>query len=197
MPSKTFILFGLGNPGSKYTGTRHNIGFDVIDEIARISSTDLTLQKWEARTAKVSLWGAVIHLVKPMTFMNRSGNSVARYIDFYKVPLSNILVVHDDLDMRTGRLKLVRGGGTGGHNGIRSIVSSTGVKDFFRLKIGIGRPGDGQTHEDMPVEKYVLTTFYNEEIELLRSRMINILEGLQIYFEKDAIQAMNYLNSFK
>ena len=197
MLSDTYLLIGLGNPGSQYMGTRHNIGFDVVDEVARLEAAEITIQKWEAHTVKISLWGTTIHLIKPMTFMNRSGRSVARFIDFYKIPPEKILVVHDDLDMRTGRLKLVRGGGTGGHNGIRSIVSSTGEKEFFRLKIGIGRPGNGLAHANIPVEKYVLTSFYDEEKELLQSRMINILEGLQIFVEADATQAMNYLNSFK
>lgn len=197
MSSETFLLIGLGNPGSKYAGTRHNIGFSVIDEVARLGATDISLQKWEAHTAKITLWGKVIHLIKPMTYMNRSGKSVAKFIDFYKVPSSNILVIHDDLDMTTGRLKLVHGGGTGGHNGIRSIVAVSGEKAFYRLKIGIGRPGNGLAHENIPVDKYVLTAFYDEEIKFLKSRMITVLEGLQRFYEADATQAMNYLNSFK
>lgn len=197
MASKTYILAGLGNPGEKYSGTRHNIGFEVADEVARSAGMPVSVQKWDALTAKVSFAGATVHIIKPMTYMNLSGKSVVKFMDFYKVPIDQLIVVHDDLDMKVGRLKLVHGGGTGGHNGIRSIVSSLGEKDFYRLKIGIGRPGSGSTPAEMSVEKYVLTKFAGEEKDHIHNRMSEITEGLGKYFQGDPSRSMNFLNSFK
>ena len=195
---QTFLFVGLGNPGEKYSGTRHNVGFDVIDAMAAgYADGDSFVQKWDALAMKVSLWGATIHLVKPQTYMNLSGRAVARYLDFYKVPLDSMVVIHDDLDMRTGRLKLVSGGGTGGHHGIRSIVESIGDNKFYRLKIGIGRPGSGSGLVQIPVEKYVLTSFCPEEATLITERMTDILTGLRKFVEDTPLQSMNYLNSFK
>lgn len=197
MSKNTYILVGLGNPGSKYSGTRHNIGFCIVDELARRSGRVIDTEKWDSLTTKVSMWGDTIHLVKPLTFMNLSGRAVSRFMQFYKIPSNRIIVIHDDLDMKTGRLKLVEGGGAGGHNGIRSIIQSIGVKDFFRLKIGIGRPGDGTTNAGMPIERYVLTGFSKDEEDIIEERVPVVLDGLQRFFENGAAQSMNYLNSFK
>lgn len=197
MSSDPYIMVGLGNPGAKYNGTRHNIGFEVMDAVAKDKSTAIALEKWESLTGKLVLGSTTVHLVKPMTYMNLSGKAVARFVDFYKVPLEKIIVVHDDLDMNPGRLKVVAGGGTGGHNGIRSIVNHLGGNGFFRLKIGIGRPGTGNTHADIPVDRYVLTPFQNEEASLIRERMVDIINGLELFFAGNVSRAMNFLNSFK
>ncbi len=197
MPPDTFFLVGLGNPGAQYSGTRHNIGFDVIDAVAAQDGSAVFSGKWDALAAKVSLWGATLHLVKPQTYMNLSGKAVARFVDFFKIPLSSVIVIHDDLDMKTGRLKLVRGGGAGGHNGIRSIADSIGSPDFYRLKIGIGRPGSGSTPQQMAVERFVLTQFDLEESQLIAERMSEVVVGLKKFIKGDANQAMNFLNSFK
>ncbi|MEE4242233.1 MAG: aminoacyl-tRNA hydrolase [Desulfopila sp.] len=197
MSSDTFIITGLGNPGEQYNGTRHNVGFAAVDELNRLAGDGVFLKKWEAATVKVSLWGATVHLVKPLTYMNRSGRAVAGFVDFYKIKPEQLIVIHDDLDMRPGRLKLVSGGGSGGHNGIRSIVDSLGESSFFRLKIGIGRPGSGTTPAQMPVEKYVLTAFNSEEVDIITARYAEIAKGLQLLIENDPLRAMNYLNSFK
>jgi PTH1 family peptidyl-tRNA hydrolase len=122
---------------------------------------------------------------------------VTRYVDFFKVPLTRIIVVHDDLDMKPGRLKLVSGGGTGGHNGIRSIVDHLGGNGFYRLKIGIGRPGSGDVHPDIPVDKYVLTSFQDDEMNVIQNRIKEILKGLELFFSDDVPGAMNFLNSCK
>ncbi len=171
MVTESFLVVGLGNPGERYAGTRHNIGFDCVDILSG--------------------------KVKPHTFMNRSGISVVRFVDFYKFPLDHVLVIHDDLDMASGRLKLVKGGGAGGHNGIRSLVSSLGENGFFRLKIGIGRPGSWGTPEKMPVDKYVLTPFGSEEQSALKKRLDEAVSGLEMFFTEGPARAMNYLNSFR
>lgn len=197
MSLESYILVGLGNPGTQYSGTRHNIGFDVIDAVAARNSTEVTSQKWNGLTARISLGGAAVHLLKPVTFMNLSGKSVAKYMDFYKVPPQRLLVVHDDLDMKTGRLKLVCGGGTGGHNGIRSIVASTGSNGFYRLKIGIGRPGSDDVHSRIPIDRYVLTSFAAHETEIIEERMVEIVRGIETFIQGDVSRSMNFLNSFK
>lgn len=197
MNSETYILVGLGNPGEKYRGTRHNVGFEVVDELARKNGTDISAQKWDALTAKFFFEGATVHIVKPMTYMNLSGKSVARFTDFYKIEPGKLIVVHDDLDMNIGRLKLVHGGGAGGHNGIRSIVNCLGTKEFYRLKIGIGRPGSGSAPAEMAVEKYVLTSFDTAESDHIKNRISDVLKGLERFFQGEPARAMNFLNSFK
>ena len=197
MSSDPYIMVGLGNPGAKYDGTRHNIGFAVVDAMAKNRNTDINTEKWDSLTGKLMLGETTVHLVKPMTYMNLSGKAVARYVDFFKVPLEKIIVVHDDLDMKPGRLKIVSGGGAGGHNGIRSLVNYLGGNDFYRLKIGIGRPGSGNAHPDIPVDRYVLSSFQDEELKIIQNRIVDILKGLEMFFAGEVAGAMNFLNSFK
>jgi PTH1 family peptidyl-tRNA hydrolase len=116
---------------------------------------------------------------------------------YYDLDPPNLLVVHDDIDMHPGRIKLVEGGGTGGHNGIRSIVSELGSRDFFRLKIGIGRPGTGEIHPDMEVDKYVLAKFSAREFEHIKKRFDEIASGLELFIQGDISQAMTRLNAIK
>ena len=197
MNENMFLVVGLGNPGNEYAATRHNAGFMVVDELARRFGVSVDHEKWQAYSAQLVLWGSRICLLKPDTFMNLSGKAVVRYVDFYKVRPEQILVVHDDLDMAPGRLKLVAGGGTGGHNGIRSLVEYLGTKDFLRLKLGIGRPGRLGHYSGMPVEKYVLAPFSPDERMLLEQRMDNIEKGLEYLVCDGIAKAMNLLNTIK
>lgn len=197
MNENTFLVVGLGNPGSEYAATRHNAGFMVVDELARRFGVSIDHEKWQAHSVQLVLWGSKICLLKPDTFMNLSGKAVARYVDFYKVSPEQILVVHDDLDMEPGRVKLVAGGGTGGHNGIRSLVQYLGTKDFLRLKLGIGRPGKLNLYSGMPVEKYVLAPFAPDEKILLEQRMDAIEKGLEYLVCDGIAKAMNLLNTVK
>jgi peptidyl-tRNA hydrolase, PTH1 family len=197
MGEETFIIVGLGNPGEKYIGTRHNIGFMVVDELARRCKSALTLEKWDSFSARVSLFGVKVCLVKPQTYMNVSGKAVARFTDFYKTPLHHLLVVHDDLDMKPGRIKLISGGGSGGHNGIRSLIQHLGGNGFFRLKIGIGKPGQGLSHPDMPVEHYVLAQLSGEERDVISGRIEPLVQGVQYFLQDDTAKAMNLLNGLK
>jgi len=197
MNENMFLVVGLGNPGSEYAATRHNVGFIVVDELARRFGVSVDHEKWQAYSAQLDLWGSKVCLLKPNTFMNLSGKSVARYVDFYKVRPEQILVVHDDLDMAPGRVKLVAGGGTGGHNGIRSLVECLGTKDFMRLKLGIGRPGKDGLFPGMPVEKYVLASFTPDEKVLLWQRMDSIEKGLECLLSDGLAKAMNLLNTLK
>jgi peptidyl-tRNA hydrolase, PTH1 family len=194
---ETYLIAGLGNPGPTYENTRHNVGFQVVDAIARSQGLSPDQNKWDAFYCRGTFWGGRVFLVKPQTFMNLSGKAVARFADFFKISPSRILVIHDDLDMHSGRVKLVATGGAGGHNGIRSLIQCLGTKDFFRLKYGIGRPGQNGIHPDIPVERFVLTSFAAAEQTLLDERMGVLAEGVQTFVTSGAQQAMNILNAVK
>jgi len=197
MADNEFLFVGLGNPGKKYSDTRHNVGFLVVDEIARRWGETITSEKWEAQFCRLSRWGARLTLIKPMTYMNLSGKAVADFVNFYRIPIGNIVVIHDDLDMHPGRLKLVTGGGAGGHNGIRSITQHLGDNGFHRLKIGIGRPGKNGVHSDFPVDQYVLSAMSPEEVECMHDRISSIEDGLKFLVSDGPSRAMSLVNSIK
>jgi len=136
------VIVGLGNPGPKYTETRHNAGFWFIEEVARkYSATFRPEKKFHGEVAKISLEDKDIWLLKPGTFMNRSGLAVQNLLSFYHFTAEQLLVAHDEIDLPPGTAKLKTGGGHGGHNGLRDIISQLGSKDFHRLRIGVGHPG--------------------------------------------------------
>lgn len=136
------VIVGLGNPGPKYTETRHNAGFWFIEEVARKYSATLRPEKkFHGEVAKIALEGKDIWLLKPDTFMNRSGLAVKSLMSFYRITAQQLLVAHDEIDLPPGTAKLKTGGGHGGHNGLRDIISQLGTNDFHRLRIGVGHPG--------------------------------------------------------
>ena len=136
------VIVGLGNPGPKYTETRHNAGFWFIEEVARkYSATFRPEKKFHGEVAKLSLEGKDIWLLKPDTFMNRSGLAVQSLLSFYRITAEQLLVAHDEIDLPPGTAKLKTGGGHGGHNGLRDIINQLGTNDFHRLRIGVGHPG--------------------------------------------------------
>ena len=136
------VIVGLGNPGAKYTETRHNAGFWFIEEVARkYSATFRPESKFHGEVARISLAGKDIWLLKPATFMNRSGLAVKSLLSFYRISADQLLVAHDEIDLPPGAAKLKTGGGHGGHNGLRDIISQLGTNDFHRLRIGVGHPG--------------------------------------------------------
>jgi PTH1 family peptidyl-tRNA hydrolase len=146
------LIVGLGNPGPQYEPTRHNAGFWFLDELARSCRQGFrSEQKFQSEVARCLLNGSECRLQKPMTFMNRSGQAVSSLTRFFRIPLQQILVVHDELDLPPGTVRLKRGGGHGGHNGLRDLIAHLGSKDFYRLRVGIGHPG----HRDEVVD-YVL-----------------------------------------
>ncbi|MFT5698867.1 MAG: PTH1 family peptidyl-tRNA hydrolase [Desulforhopalus sp.] len=198
MSRQGHLIVGLGNPGVEYENTRHNIGFHIVDTLfGYFDRTGSFNEKWNGLYGSTMYSGEKIHFIKPQTFMNRSGQSVSQFYSFYKIVPERLVVIHDDLDMAPGRIKLVRGGGNGGHNGIKSIVASIGVNDFYRLKIGIGRPGQGEVHKDFPVEKYVLSNFSQNDLDILGSRYDSLVEGIKWLFAGDVGRAKGVLNSLK
>jgi len=153
------LVAGLGNPGREYERTRHNVGWLVLDELARRHEGSWR-SKFSGSLAEVRLGDARLALLKPETYMNESGRSVAAAARFFKVPVESLLVVHDDVDLEPGRLQARRGGGLAGHNGLRSLAQHLGSQDFLRLRIGVGRPGRG---DPRPVKDWVLSPFAPEE----------------------------------
>jgi PTH1 family peptidyl-tRNA hydrolase len=191
------LIVGLGNPGAEYERSRHNIGFVVVDQLCDHWRAGLMREKWQAQYASINVAGGKVHLIKPLTYMNRSGHAVRQYCRFFRIDSQRLLVIHDDLDMAPARVKLVKGGGAGGHNGIRSIVEQLGVQDFYRLKVGIGRPGCNDVNPDFPVEKYVLSAFSNEQINAIDARFTSLFEGVELFVSGEIPRAMTLLNALK
>ncbi len=185
------IIVGLGNPGPKYKKTRHNIGFIVIEHLAETYQLKFHLGKksFKSETASGTIDHSKVLLVKPLTYMNKSGEAVAAILNFYKNKPEDILVIHDDLDLPLGRIRIVKGGGAGGHNGIRSIITHLGTQNFPRLRIGIGRP-----HNETPVENYVLSPFSKEEWSLLEKIIETSTEAIVTILKKGIDMAMNQFN---
>jgi peptidyl-tRNA hydrolase, PTH1 family len=167
------LVAGLGNPGREHAATRHNVGWMVVDELARRHDGSWR-SKFSGQLAEVRVDGARVALLKPETYMNESGRSIAAAARFFKTPGSAVLVVHDDVDLDEGRLQVRRGGGLAGHNGLRSIAQALGSQDFLRLRIGVGRPSRGDRRS---VADFVLSQFEPEaDVEALRARSADAVE---------------------
>jgi PTH1 family peptidyl-tRNA hydrolase len=171
------LVVGLGNPGGEYARTRHNVGWMVVDELARRHDGSFR-SKFSGRLGEVRLDELKLALLKPETYMNESGRSVAGAARFFRVDPGSLVVVHDDVDLPTGRLQVRLGGGLAGHNGLRSIAQALGGPDFLRVRIGIGRPGRG---DPRPVADYVLSEFEPEvDVDELVTRATNAVEVLAL-----------------
>lgn len=188
------LIVGLGNPGEKYEETRHNAGFLTLDYCALRLGLQMNTQKMQGVFGTTRLSENKVFFLKPQTFMNRSGECVQSFMKYFDITLENILVVHDDLDLAPGRVKIVQGGGAGGHNGIRSLIQHLGTKDFARLKIGIGHPRDNAETAQMPVEKFVLSRFSNGEWKMFQDNQTRIADGIDTFIESGVLSAMNLLN---
>lgn len=157
------LIVGLGNPGPEYEATRHNAGFWWVDQVCEEHGARLSQEaKFLGHTGKVKTGGNEAWLLKPTTFMNKSGHAVAALANFYKIPPEAILVVHDELDLPPGTAKLKKGGGNGGHNGLKDISAQLGTQDYWRLRLGIGHPGDRNV-----VVNYVLHTPSKDDMQLI------------------------------
>jgi peptidyl-tRNA hydrolase, PTH1 family len=148
-----FCVAGLGNPGEKYSSTRHNLGFRVAEELAESCHTSIRRREFRALTAVVTIGRSEVLLLKPETFMNVSGESVASACKGLGIPPDHVIVVYDDADLAAGRLRVRRGGGAGGHRGVASIIETLGSSDFVRLRLGIGRPPAGRELADWVLEQ--------------------------------------------
>lgn len=192
MSDKTIqIIAGLGNPGNDYEKTRHNAGFWFIEHL--VSQYNLTLKndaKFLGEVAKLNSPFGNIWIVKPGTFMNRSGQSIARLAQFYKITPEQILIVHDELDLSPGIVKLKQGGGHGGHNGLRDSISQLGSKNFYRLRLGIGHPGNKEQ-----VVNFVLGKTPKAEQALIESAIDKSFASIDLILQGNMQKAMNQLHS--
>jgi len=169
------LVVGLGNPGREHAADRHNVGWRVVDELARRTNGSFR-SKFSGQLAEVRLDGLRLALLKPETYMNLSGSSLGAAARFFKTSVESVAVVHDDVDLEPGRLQARLGGGLAGHNGLRSISAALGSQDFLRLRIGVGRPGRGDRRD---VADYVLSAFEPEEdAEALVARAADAVETL-------------------
>jgi len=185
------LIVGLGNPGSKYEQTRHNAGFWFVEEIARLKGAHFRPEtKFSGDVCKVVLEGRDVWLLKPNTFMNLSGQAVGKLANFYKIPKDNILVAHDELDLDSGTIRLKTGGGHGGHNGLRDIISHLGGKEFQRLRIGVGHPGNRDDVVD-----YVLHRPSKDEQIDIENALDDALRVLPLLAEGSWEKAVNRLHS--
>lgn len=193
MSARIDLIVGLGNPGPEYEETRHNAGFWFVDTLARARGGNFRAEsKFHGDACKVHLHGRDIWLLKPQTFMNRSGEAVAKLAGFYKIALENILVAHDELDIPPGSVRLKQGGGPGGHNGLRDMISRMGGNGFMRLRLGIGHPGDARL-----VTNYVLHRPSLEDRKLIEDSIADALDVLPWILDGETARAMNRLHRKK
>jgi len=183
-------VVGLGNPGPKYRNTRHNVGFQVIGELAHRHGGGKPKIKFEAELAEVIIAGQKTLLVAPQTYMNASGRCAKRLIDFFQLPLDDMLIVCDDLNLDLGRLRMRSCGSAGGQKGLQNLIDRLGTEEFARLRIGIGRP-PGQ----MDATDYVLGRFRRDEPEVIEQAILLAADGIEMWID-DGVQAtMNYVNA--
>ncbi len=182
-----WVVVGLGNPGRKYAKTRHNLGFMVVDELAERHGIDL--QEKEMYTiGKGSIGDANVVLVEPLTFMNRSGLAVRDVMRRHNAEPGTLIVIHDDIDMETGKLKIREKGSSGGHRGIESVIENIGSRDFVRVKIGVGR------EVGVAAEDYVLSKFRKEEIPLIKEAVFTAADAVALILKDGLAKAMNKFN---
>ncbi len=184
-----FLIAGLGNPGPDYRQNRHNVGFMVADTLAEIAQIPLRRVEFRALIGKGEFSGERLVIAKPQTFMNESGQAVASLMRFYKIPIERLLVVHDDLDLPFGTLRLRPEGGTGGQRGMELIVEKLGTREFARLRVGIGRPPGRMDPRD-----YVLHDFEAQELELLPEIRETAVGAIRMFIENGIEKAMNNFN---
>ncbi|EMY5508905.1 aminoacyl-tRNA hydrolase [Bacillus wiedmannii] len=184
------LIVGLGNPGREYELTRHNIGFMAIDELAKRWNISLNEQKFKGIFGAGFVNGEKVILLKPLTYMNLSGESIRPIMDYYKIDVEDFVVLYDDLDIPVGKLRLRMKGSAGGHNGVKSTISHLGTQEFQRIRMGIDRPKNG-----MKVVDYVLGRFTSEEIPDVSHSIEKAADACEEWLNKPFLQIMNTFNS--
>jgi PTH1 family peptidyl-tRNA hydrolase len=185
-----FLIVGLGNPGRQYQANRHNIGFMLVNSLADRLDTTFSRLESKALVTKAKHNDQSIILAKPQTYMNVSGQSVGSLVNFYKIPLENLMVVYDDVDLPFGQIRIRPSGGSGGQKGIASIIERLGTKDFPRLRLGIGRPPGRKS-----AGSYVLKDFSGEDADFLPQVLDRATDAVLTYISEDLDTAMNHYNS--
>ena len=182
------LIVGLGNPGKEYEDTRHNIGYMVVDNFVKANNLGTFTEKFNGLILKTTYNDEQLIIVKPLSYMNLSGDVVRKVSDYYKIDINDILVIHDDLDMPVGKIKLKVGGSSGGHNGIKDITNKLGNENYKHLKIGIAND------KNMDTKDYVLGRFQKEDIEILDSKKEEVVNLLKDFVELDFDRLMNKYN---
>ncbi|SHI96756.1 peptidyl-tRNA hydrolase [Geosporobacter subterraneus DSM 17957] len=182
------VIVGLGNPGRQYEGTRHNVGFEVIDLLSSRNQIPVNKIKFKALVGEGFIGNQKVLLVKPQTYMNLSGQSLLEIMNFYKLDSQQIIVVYDDIDIETGKLRIRAKGSAGTHNGMRSIIYEIQTDDFPRVRIGIGKPRFGDLAD------YVLGRLVKEERELVSIALRDAAEAVEVFVKQDIQTAMNQYN---
>ncbi len=182
------VIIGLGNPEDRYAGTRHNIGFEALNYFSQLENIEIRKIKHKALIGEGFIDGKKVMLVKPQTYMNLSGESILEIIDYYDVPLENILVIYDDIDLDVGRLRLRSKGSAGTHNGMRSIIYMLQEDNISRIRIGIGRP------DKQDLSSFVLSKFTQEEKEELIDTIKKAGQAIKVFISQGITEAMNQFN---
>jgi len=184
------LVVGLGNPGAKYKGTRHNVGFMTMDEVAYQEKFDFDKALFDAVFAQVQMGGEKVIFMKPLTFMNLSGEAIRPLMNYFKIGIEDLLVVYDDMDLPVGKIRLRQKGSAGGHNGMKSIISCLGTSEFNRIKVGVGRPKGGRT-----VVGHVLNRFEKEEEEDIIFAVQKSVDAIRSWIDTDDfVKTMNQFN---
>ncbi len=187
-----YLIAGLGNPSKTYEGTRHNIGFTMIDAIGEKYDIDVTTKKHKAFVGRGIIDGMRVILAKPQTYMNLSGESVREIADFYKIEPENIIIIYDDISLDVGQLRIRKKGSAGGHNGIKNIIAHLGTQEFPRIKVGIGNKPEGWDLAD-----YVLSKYSKAEQEALEEAADGVIGAVKLMLMDDIEAAMNRYNAKK
>ena len=191
------LIVGLGNPGREYTNNRHNIGFICLNHFARTQGIRFDKKQGRARTGMSEVAGSEIVIAKPQTYMNSSGESVSRLVRKFGINLNNLLVIHDDLDLPLGKIRIRHGGSSGGHKGIESVISCLGSQDFTRLRVGTGRPTitqDAAEIREADIIAYVLSDFTTEEKQIIAQVIPRVSEAILYLLREGVTVAMNKYN---
>ncbi len=183
------VVVGLGNPGKKYAGTRHNVGFAVVDALAQSPHAERFRERFQADIAELHEDGHKVLLIKPLTYMNLSGQSVRQVVDFYEVPRENLLVVCDDINLPLGKLRFRARGTHGGHNGLRDIQQHLGTTEYSRLRIGVGAPDEEDAVD------HVLGRFRPTEKPVIDDALARAVQGVALWWQEGIAQCMNEYNA--
>lgn len=183
------LIIGLGNPGKPYEFTRHNIGFDVIDALAKEWNAPLNQSKFNGMYATVHRPEGKVILLKPLTYMNLSGECVRPVMDYFDIAIEDIVVIYDDLDLETGKLRLRGKGSAGGHNGIKSLIQHLGTQEFNRIRVGVDRPPAG-----MKVADYVLAKFSKDDQIIVQDAISKCCDAVEVSLNKPFLDVMNQFN---
>ncbi len=184
------LIIGLGNPGKEYADTRHNVGFRCINRLAKMHGISLKQRGSQAQFGIGEIEGSKVVLAKPRTFMNLSGKSVKLLMSRFKVKSSDILIIHDELDLPLGKIRLYSGGGSGGHNGVESIINELGSRDFARIRVGIGRPPEA----DPDAVDHVLSDFGPDEKAVIEDTIATVTGAILCLLREGMTAAMNNYN---